>query len=134
MKALLLVPHDASYTRVADTLQRSLREAGFEPVSLDELMSPGTLLSAIVADAIRDADLIVADVSRKNPNIMYDLGLAHGLGKATILLLDAELAGSMPFDLAAFQIVTYSPDNLTPLRARLSRFLAHQRSRKTEES
>ncbi len=34
MKALLLIPHDASYTRVADTVEKSLREAGFEPWSM----------------------------------------------------------------------------------------------------
>lgn len=130
MKALLLIPHGASYARVADTLQRSLREAGFEPWSIDQIVSAGELLSTVIGDSIRDADLIVADVSRKNPNIMYDLGLAHGLGKPTILLLDADAAGSMPFDLAAFQTVTYSPENLTPLKARFSRFLQHERSRK----
>jgi hypothetical protein len=132
MKALLLIPHDASYARVADTLRRTLREGGFEPVSLDELGSADLPLSTTAADAIRDAELVLADVSRKNPYIMYDVGLAHGLSKPTILLLDADAAGSMPFDLAAYQTVTYSSDNLSPLKARLSRFLQHQRSRNAE--
>jgi nucleoside 2-deoxyribosyltransferase len=82
-----------------------------------------------MTDAIREADLIVADVSRKNPNVLYELGYAHALRKPTLLLLSTDETGEMPFDLAGYQMVIYDPQNLRSLQQQIMRFLDYQQSR-----
>jgi hypothetical protein len=39
-----------------------------------------------IADYIRQADVVVADCSGRNPNVFYELGLAHALDKPVVLI------------------------------------------------
>src|SRR5438876_8266953 len=39
-----------------------------------------------INDYIRNADVIVADCSGRNPNVFYELGIAHAYGKKVILI------------------------------------------------
>ena len=50
--------------------------------------------------------LVVANISNRNPNVYYELGIAHMLGKPSILL--CRQGGSVPFDLQQKYIVFYS--------------------------
>jgi nucleoside 2-deoxyribosyltransferase len=51
------------------------------------------------------ADLIVADLTGRNPNVFYELGYAHALGKRTLLL--TQKIDDVPFDLRHRQLVEY---------------------------
>ncbi len=48
---------------------------------------------------------MVADISGKNPNVLYEIGMAHSLGKNVVLI--AEQGESLPFDIAAVRVVFY---------------------------
>lgn len=53
---------------------------------------------------INEAAFIVADISDKNPNVFYELGICHTLGKKIILICDEEslnkdYKGKLPFDI-----------------------------------
>ncbi len=55
----------------------------------------------ILADIISPiyaADVILADLTGLNPNVMYELGLAHSFNKKTIIITRDDL-GKLPFDL-----------------------------------
>ena|SRR5688572_18021349 len=129
INALILAPFDKSYERVRDVIHRSLRKRSIQLITLDDLLRPGAVLANAVTDAIQTADLIVADVSRKNPNVLYELGFAHALRKPTLLLLRADEASEIPVDLAGYQMVIYDPKNLTSLQHQILRFLDYQQSR-----
>lgn len=59
------------------------------------------------------ADILVADVTRGNPNVYYEIGFAHGLGKNVILIKNRNDPESFPFDTKDFQHVLYeSADGL----------------------
>lgn len=51
------------------------------------------------------ADLIIADMTGRNPNVFYEVGYAHALGKLTILL--TQNADDIPFDLKHFPHIVY---------------------------
>lgn len=129
IEALILAPMDSSYRRIRDTIQRTLRESGVTPIQIDEIIQPGAQWANAVTDAIQEADFIVADVSRKNPNVLYELGFAHALRKPTLLMLSMDSVGEMPFDLAGYQMATYDPQNLTSLKDQIVRFVKYQVSR-----
>ena len=129
IRALILTPMDSSYSRIRDTIQRTLKDSGVTPVQIDEIIRPGAQWANAVTDAIQEADFIVADVSRKNPNVLYELGFAHALRKPTLLMLSTDSVGEMPFDLAGYQMATYDPENLTSLQNQIVRFVKYQESR-----
>jgi nucleoside 2-deoxyribosyltransferase len=59
--------------------------------------------------AMVSARLIVADCTDRNPNVFYEIGLAHTLGKPTILL--TQQSEDVPFDLRHLRYIAYQ---LTP--------------------
>ena len=59
----------------------------------------------------------MADISEHNPNVFYELGLAHALGKETILITHG--AGSSPFDISTARLITYEISDLSALDSSL---------------
>ena len=54
------------------------------------------------------ADVIVADISRLNPNVLYELGIAHSLSKPAIVLSqDLAKHKKLPFDITHIATVPY---------------------------
>ena len=62
------------------------------------------------------ADIIIADMTGKNPNVLYEVGYAHAKGKLTILLTSN--ADDIPFDLKHRRHIVYS-GSIKTLRERL---------------
>lgn len=68
---------------------------------------------------INQASVIIADMSDGNPNVFYELGICHTLGKPVILLCDEEsrekdYGGRLPFDLSGLQVIFYSNSGYGP--------------------
>lgn len=131
VKCLVLLPFDASAARLKDTVDRVLRTNRIEPVSLEEKnLSPGARWLDQVFGLLRATDFVIADVSRKNPNVLFELGVAHGLGKPLILLLSVETdATGIPSDLMGYQYISYDSSNLSALMTRLGRVVESVASR-----
>lgn len=105
-RAFVLMPFEADFEDVyTDLIVAPLQEAGFEVSRADSLLNQRNILADVVAGIAR-ADLIVADVTGLNPNVMYELGLAHALGKRTVMITQ-EIA-SLPFDLRPYRANEYS--------------------------
>ena len=65
-----------------------------------------------IADFIRQADVIIADCSGRNPNVFYELGIAHALEKPVVLITSDEI-DQAPADIRAYEFISYaklSPD------------------------
>lgn len=81
--------------------------------------------NAIISDiwkSICEARFIIADLSTRNPNVMYELGIAHTVGKETILIHQNSDQERFPFDISHFRIIDYQ-DSATGgevLRTKLS--------------
>ena len=50
-----------------------------------------------IQNSIEQADLVVADLTRKNANVFYEVGICHALDKPVLLL--AQSMDDVPFDL-----------------------------------
>ena len=60
-----------------------------------------------VVQPIYEADIIIADLTGLNPNVMYELGLAHSFNKKSIIITQDDLSG-LPFDLKQYRAKNYS--------------------------
>jgi nucleoside 2-deoxyribosyltransferase len=89
----------------------------------DEIQYTGGVLEKIY-DSIRSADAVIAEVSTPNPNVYYEIGFAHALGKP-VVLLTRDVANS-PFDLRGYNHIVYS--NIIALRAQLEAMLRQMAS------
>lgn len=82
----------------------AIEKAKLEPHRADDLYRPSTIVNDIWAYTNR-AKLLLADLTGRNPNVFYELGLAHALGKPVILI--AESMDDVPFDLRALRVILY---------------------------
>jgi nucleoside 2-deoxyribosyltransferase len=109
-QAFLALPlKDAASLELAKQIGEVLKDQGLEPVLAAEISSSG-VLSDRVQSAIRRAEIVVADLTGANPNVLFEVGLALGLSKP-ILLLSQGPAKDVPFDLHTHQVAMYRPDD-----------------------
>jgi len=74
-------------------------------VSTPEEGEIGSIMHQVLLN-LEQADLLVADISNHNPNVMYELGVYHSFGKPYIVVKDAAIdvdSSKTPFDIAAFR-------------------------------
>ncbi|WP_432126819.1 hypothetical protein [Streptomyces sp. bgisy082] len=76
---------------------------GITVVRADRIAHAGDINEQICRRVI-ESDLVIADVSGGNPNVMYELGLRHVTGKPTIHIGEA---GQLPFDIASIRTIRY---------------------------
>lgn len=74
----------------------------------DDLFSPQPIIKDI-QHSIKRADLVLCEMSEKNPNVFYELGMAHAIGKPAILVSQSE--EDIPFDLRRIRVVLYNYRN-----------------------
>lgn len=53
-----------------------------------------------------NTSIVIADITPNNPNVFYEVGYAHGIGKNTILLSDRKRE-QLPFDVSGFRTLFY---------------------------
>lgn len=82
----------------------AIKEAGFEPVRGDEIFSSGSVVEQIW-EHIDKAKVLLADLTGKNPNVFYELGLAHAARKPVVFTSGA--LEDVPFDLRHLRVIVY---------------------------
>jgi nucleoside 2-deoxyribosyltransferase len=93
----VLMPFHEAFNDVYELgIKSACAECGVFCQRVDEQIFDGTIL-ARVYNQISKADLIVADMTGRNPNVFYEVGYAHALSKQVILA--TQNADDIPFDL-----------------------------------
>lgn len=75
-----------------------------------------------INDYIRRADVIIADCSDRNPNVFYELGIAHAYDKKVILITKDPISEA-PTDIKQFEFIPYKLDSHTEFFERLDNAL-----------
>lgn len=75
-----------------------------------------------VAGYIKQADVLIADCTGRNPNVFYELGMAHALEKPVILITSDEVHEA-PTDIRAFEFIRYKLEDERGFIEKLDRAL-----------
>lgn len=92
---------------------------GFQPWMAKDVIGTGTILEKIET-AIRQSRIAIINISGRNPNVMFEFGLAIGLGKEVLILKDQNT--DTPSDIAGREYVEYS--NMAEMESRVTQFFA----------
>ncbi len=95
-------PFDTFYKEV---IREQTQAAGFEVTRMDEKPGPGVIFQDMQRE-IQQAEVVIAEITSANPNVFYEVGYAHALGKPTILL--AQRGAPPPFDISSFRVIYYN--------------------------
>lgn len=130
--AYVLMPFAKEFDDVFAIIENVGSENGFIVMRADKKRDIGLITTSIVID-ILCSDLIIVDISGFNPNVMYEMGLAHTLNKPTILL-SQELGRNerLPFDISHMVTIPYILETSSTgkeardLREKLTRYINAQ--------
>ena len=101
------------------------RGLGLTCKKADDLFTTGTIMQD-VANMIRRATLVIADLTGKNPNVFYELGLAHAFKKPVVLLTQSD--EDVPSDLKPQRYYVYNietSDGIRQFENTLDRILSY---------
>lgn len=85
--------------------EEAIRKAGLRPVRADdEIFATGKIIDQ-VWEGITQARVLVAELTGRNPNVFYELGLAHALNKPVVLVSSNQT--DVPFDLQHIRVIYY---------------------------
>lgn len=100
-------PDFAHFRSVFDVIIKPAAEqAGYDVHRADDSALMGNMTNEIVK-SLATADLVIADLTGRNPNVYLELGIRHCLRKSgTIHLVQEDQA--LPFDVAGYRAIKYS--------------------------
>jgi hypothetical protein len=98
---------DAHWSEVKEILEDSIETAGFEP-SMVSFADEVTLIHKTIVQNLYDNPVVVCDVSGKNANVMFELGLRLAFDRPTIVVKDDKTTYS--FDTSPVEHVPYPGD------------------------
>ncbi len=87
-----------------DIYKPAIVNAGLEPKRADDIYRPSSIVQDIW-DLTKEAKIVLADLTGKNANVLYELGLAHSLAKPAILVTNS--MDDVPFDLRALRVIEF---------------------------
>ena len=79
----------------------------YEVKAAHHISEPGTITKQVI-EAIYNAKLVVANLTSRNPNVMYELALRHAIGKPVIMIV--EEGTKIPSDIVMQRIISYHND------------------------
>jgi hypothetical protein len=88
-----------------EVIKPTCESYGYTVIRADDYYTSGLIIDDITR-SIREATVIIADITPNNPNVFYEVGFSHGIGKPTILLSDRKRE-RLPFDLSGFRTLFY---------------------------
>lgn len=95
------------WNEVKNIITSVAEEAGFRTRLVSESEETHVIQKTIVQNVFYD-DIVICDVSSKNPNVMFELGLRFAFDKAAVIIKDNETGYS--FDTSPVEHVNYRKD------------------------
>lgn len=117
------MPFAHEFDAVHKCIRRACTDAAVEPVRADDVFQGRPVLEKILT-GIEQCRVVVADVTGRNANVFYELGIAH-VRKDHVVLITQSIE-DVPFDLKHLDLLPYQPNppgmrNLRPQLAAILR-------------
>ncbi|MDX7780336.1 hypothetical protein SJR98_19845 [Aeromonas hydrophila] len=100
----VLTPFNEEYNKDYQWVEEAFSKHKYICTRGDDVKVQNNLLSHIIKEML-SSKFVVANISGRNPNVFYELGIAHALGKDVILISRSEK--DITFDLSSSQIIIY---------------------------
>ena len=99
-------------------IKPAVEENGFECRRADDIYDNKPIVESIWEN-INRSKVIIAELTGKNPNVFYELGISHTVGKEIVLL--AQDINDVPFDLKHLRVIIYdfTPKGVENLKQQL---------------
>lgn len=115
----VMMPFSMEFARVYEAIKRATSQCNLRCLRADDIWENTTIVQDIFSLIYR-AQVVLVDFTGKNPNVMYETGIAHTLGKHVVPI--SQSLEDVPFDMRHHRVLKYFPneEGLTKLSSELS--------------
>jgi hypothetical protein len=106
--AFVLTPFNEKYNSQYSVIKQVVTDLGFRCSRGDDSNLSSNILGHIVQQ-ITKSRIVIANISGRNPNVFYELGIAHALGKPVLIV--SESLADIPFDINSSRILAFEDEN-----------------------
>lgn len=110
---------------VYGTIKQELDNIGFICNRADDITGSPIIFNKILTEMF-SSRFIIAELTYNNPNVFYELGIAHSFKESTNIIIIKQKSNkdnSYPFDLKHLQYIEYTPNNLKLLTAQIINYI-----------
>lgn len=100
----VMMPFSAEFTPVFKAISRSCAAADLRCLKADDIWEESIIVQDIFNLVFR-SQVVVVDFTGRNPNVMYETGMAHTLGKHVVPI--SQSISDVPFDLGHHRVLRY---------------------------
>ena len=105
----VLMPFQPSFERLyKEKIKPTVESCGLRCMKANDIFSPTPILEDIWIH-IYKSKIIIADVTGRNPNVFYEIGIAHTVGKPVIII--SQDKADIPFDIAQIRFFQYTDNH-----------------------
>jgi len=119
----VMMPFNSSFDAVYESLKSTAEAVSLRCRRADDIWENPAVIQDVVS-LIDRSNVVIADCTGRNPNVFYEIGIAHTLGREVILITQSEQ--DIPFDLRHLRYAKYlnNGEGLAALNQRLQTRLA----------
>jgi hypothetical protein len=124
-KVFVIMPFEKEFSDVwVGAIYRACTTEKFACLKIDQV-SLSTWITDDIKQYIEAADVVIADISGSNPNVMFELGWALAKGKSPIVIRNQDTPNPVPFDVRDIRYISYmnSWSGIETLSRNISKFL-----------
>lgn len=118
-----LMPFNERFDIVYGAIKDSLMKCNYVCNRVDEISGSKPIITKILVEIIR-AQYVIVDLTDCNPNVFYELGIAHTFKDSRNVLLLKQRNSKVPFDITHLQYREYDPNNLKQLTSIIRTFIS----------
>ena len=114
----VMMPFRQEYDAVYEAIKAACTDLGLATRRVDEIYGPTKIIDDIFS-TIAQSRVVVSDLTERNPNVLYETGLAHALDRDVVTIVQNDQ--DVPFDLKHLRFVKYlkNTEGLDNLRTEL---------------
>ena len=116
--ASAMMPFDVGFNQVFDSINRAAEGVSLRCRRADNIWEHAAIIQDVVS-LIDRSRVVICDCTGRNPNVFYEVGIAHTLGREVIIITQNEQ--DVPFDLRHLRYIKYlnNSQGLTDLESAL---------------
>lgn len=119
--AFIIMPIKEEFNMSIGLIYEVCNSLGIQAQRADDIAGQNIIMSNIL-DGIAKSEIVIVDISENNPNVFYELGIAHTLrtrNSVIIISKEKDLSRTTPFDIRHWSILHYSDNNNHLFKAKL---------------
>lgn len=107
-KCFVIMPFDEKFNEVYEIIKETVEtdELGFTCQRADDISTTGYIMEDVLMK-IGKSEIVIADLTERNPNVFYELGIVHMVKDVEKVIMLTQDMESVPFDLRPFRCIVY---------------------------